>query len=68
MLNSPVVVEGPTFSNTLNMWKEWEWTGTEPLGMRENNFVSIVELNKYYTIDYSHFPGESLYRISPKVY
>lgn len=36
--------------------------------MRENNFVSLVELNKYYIINYNHFPNDVIHRISPQAY
>lgn len=68
VLDAPANIVGPSFTNKLNMWIEWEWSGLEPLNMRENNFVGIVELNKYYIINFNHFPSETLYRISPKVY
>lgn len=49
----PVYISNDYFSNKINMWKEWQYAGTDPMNKRLNRFVSLVAINqvhKYLTI------------------
>lgn len=51
--SSPVYVDNGVWRNKLNLWREWEWQGPEPLNLRQNTFQTLIQLNKSYVIDYS---------------
>ena len=51
--SAPVYVENDVWKNKLNLFREWEWQGPEPLNLRQNSFNSIIQFNKTYNITYS---------------
>lgn len=52
-MTAPVKVTNNHFENVLNCWREWSWSGPEPLNKRIQAFVSIVELNDIYNVSYA---------------
>lgn len=48
--------DGSNYTNTINGWREWEWSGKEPLNRRLGRFVSVVTLNKVYNLTGTAMP------------
>jgi hypothetical protein len=45
LMSAPVYVSNGVWSNKINLWREWEWQGPEPLNLRQNSFNSIIQFN-----------------------
>jgi hypothetical protein len=48
--------EGSNYTTVTNAWREWDWSGKEPLNHRFGRFVSIVTLNKVYNLTGTAMP------------
>lgn len=53
-----------TYTNKINLFREWEWDGNEPMNLRENIFLSTTLLNKVYNVEYN---GLNPYNILHKI-
>lgn len=42
-----------TYTNKINMFREWVWDGNEPMNLRENIFLSTTLVNTAYTVEYN---------------
>ena len=64
-LNSaPIKVNNSLFVNEINIYREWEWEGGEPLNLRANSYVSLGLKNMVYNISYAGYkPVELIHRI-----
>ena len=62
--SAPVKVNNSIFVNEINIFREWEWKGAEPLNLRANSYISLALKNMVYNISYAGSkPVELIHRI-----
>jgi len=58
------IPSGDGWMNMLNAWREWEWSGLEPLNMRLMQFWCLLLLNNTYNLSYTGMnPAQSHYKL-----
>jgi len=53
LASAPAELNNDIFVNKVNMWREWEWNGAEPMNFRINAYISLVLLNMTYNVTYA---------------
>lgn len=51
---------GGTWTTLTNAWREWEWSGTEPLNKRMGRFISTLVFSKVYNLTFGAQPPSEL--------
>ncbi|EAR87205.2 IPT/TIG domain protein (macronuclear) [Tetrahymena thermophila SB210] len=56
-----------SYTNKINMFREWQWDGNEPMNLRENRYYATVLLNTTYNIQYNGLnPYNIIHRIQQR--
>lgn len=42
-----------TYTNKINMFREWEWDGNEPMNLRENRYLATALVGTVYKVAYN---------------
>lgn len=57
-----------TYTNKINLYREWVWDGNEPMNLRENIFLSTTLINKVYKVEYNGLnPYNILHKMQKRV-
>ncbi|KAL4508252.1 hypothetical protein ABPG72_003556 [Tetrahymena utriculariae] len=60
-------IDGTTYSNKINMFREWQWDGNEPMNLRENRYYATALINTIYNIAYNGLnPYNIIHRIQQR--
>ena len=52
--------DGGNWETETNGYKEWEWSGSEPLNKRLGRFISTLKLFEHYNISFASNPPDDL--------
>lgn len=52
--------DGGNYTTITNGFKEWEWSGSEPLNKRLARFISIIQLQKTYNMTFASNPPDDM--------
>lgn len=52
--------DGGNWTSITNGFKEWEWSGSEPMNKRLARFISVIQLQKVYNMSFSANPPDDM--------
>jgi hypothetical protein len=53
--------DGGNWTTFTNGFKEWDWSGGEPLNHRLGRFISVIQLQKTYNMSFASNPPDDMH-------